>query len=113
LGVQKDLVLEGLGPEKQLHCYRMVQEAMTNIEKHSGAEEAVITMRNGEKEDAKTLLLFVSDDGKGMGKEEPRIGIRGMRERAAFLKGELSFAGGGGDRGLTVRIEIPLEENPL
>ncbi|MDR1893833.1 MAG: histidine kinase, partial [Spirochaetales bacterium] len=36
LGVQKDLVLEGLGPEKQLHCYRMVQEAMTNIEKHSG-----------------------------------------------------------------------------
>ncbi|MDR1931331.1 MAG: sensor histidine kinase [Spirochaetales bacterium] len=113
-GVQKDLVLGGLGPEKQLHCYRMVQEAMTNIEKHAGAREAVITMRNGEKEGAKTLLLFVSDDGKGMEKEDPRIGIRGMRERAAFLKGELSFANGGEgkNRGLTIRIEIPLEENP-
>jgi signal transduction histidine kinase len=99
----------------------MAQEALRNVEKHARAREAVLTARNGDKNGIKTLLIFVSDDGKGLGKtgvssaasrpdkgENSHLGIRAMYERAAILGGGLSFISEEG-RGLTVRIEIPLE----
>jgi signal transduction histidine kinase len=93
-------------PAAQLQIYRIAQEALTNIEKHARAAEAVLTARGGTAEDP-SLLICISDDGAGLSAAPSEgLGIRGMRERAAILGADLSFVGGPGG-GLTVRLEIP------
>jgi signal transduction histidine kinase len=100
----------------QLQCYRIVQEALTNIEKHTSAGEAALTVRNarrvfpGEAEKRNSLLICVSDDGGGFAHNPPQqsLGLRGMYERAALLGAELLFFSEKA-QGLTVRLEIPLK----
>ena len=108
----KDLS-QRLSPKMQLQVYRIVQEALTNIEKHAGAGEVTVTARN---RDGSCLIVCISDDGIGMDidamdskKPDSRdgLGIRGMYQRAAMLGASLSFVGGAGS-GLTVRLELPL-----
>jgi signal transduction histidine kinase len=125
LSVQKDLDLSGLGAEKQLQCYRIVQEALTNAEKHSGAREVAVSARNARPGGGPELLrIWVSDDGRGLpAPEKPPapgrpgvktadgLGLRGMYERAAILGGALELSGEAGG-GLTVRLEIPLGGGP-
>ncbi|MDR0878692.1 MAG: ATP-binding protein [Treponema sp.] len=119
-GISEGLVMEGLTPELQLQCYRIIQEALANIEKHAHAENAFLTLRNGHIGERMSLLVFVSDDGAGMKAatghskafSETRLGIRGMYERIAILNGTLSFDSDPG-HGLTVRIEIPLNCTPI
>jgi signal transduction histidine kinase len=117
-GVQ-ELVLKGLDPQMQLQCYRVVQEALNNIEKHTHSGEAVISARNarrrfpGKAGQQDSILVCVSDDGggfaPGLGAEKKGLGIRGMYERAALMGADLSFINEIG-QGLTVRLEIPLGE---
>ncbi|GHT58993.1 hypothetical protein FACS1894109_14100 [Spirochaetia bacterium] len=114
-----------LNPDMQLQCYRMVQEALTNIEKHAKASEASVTLRiDGNTETPKALLIFVTDDGTGFdpsraqvnsyphsippaSKGTAHMGIRGMYDRMGILGGALSFQTGPGE-GVMVRMEIPL-----
>ncbi|GHV93987.1 hypothetical protein AGMMS50293_03070 [Spirochaetia bacterium] len=110
--IPEGIMVEGLKPEMQLQCFRLVQEALSNIEKHAHAREASLTLRNGQKGEKQTLIIFVSDDGAGMDENrrgKNSLGIRGMYERIAMLGGEISFLSESG-QGLTVRIEIPLGE---
>ena len=72
----------------ELAAFRIVQEAITNVVRHSGARNADIALLYG----ADALTVQVTDDGTG----DPRAaslaegsGIRGMRERAAALRGTL------------------------
>ena len=86
--------------------YRIVQEALTNTMKHAGPgarAQVVVSYRSDE------LRLDASDNGTG----EPAAGgtgngLRGMRERAALLGGEVA-AGPGPDGGYLVRARIPLD----
>lgn len=74
--------LPELGREEELVVYRVAQEALTNVARHSGADHAELRLaaRNG------GLVVIVSDRGRGMdGGGEPGTGIRGMRERAALI----------------------------
>jgi signal transduction histidine kinase len=96
----------------QLQCFRLVQEALTNIEKHAAASEAVVVVR-GEED---TLLICISDDGKGFAPSSPNnpalyaaghFGIRGMYTRTAILGGSLRFESEAGE-GTTVIIRAPL-----
>jgi len=86
--------------------YRIVQEALTNTMKHAGpgACAHVVVSYTGDE-----LRLDASDDGTG---ESPSggagNGLRGMRERAALLGGDIT-AGPGPDGGYVVRARIPLE----
>jgi signal transduction histidine kinase len=114
--IDKDFTPDRLSPQMQLQVYRIVQEALSNIEKHSEAKEVTLTVRN--KED-KALLICVTDDGKGLvqnteNTQSPKsgdgLGIRGMYQRAAILGASLSFVEGAGS-GLTVRLEVPLTVN--
>jgi signal transduction histidine kinase len=114
--IDKDFTPDRLSPQMQLQVYRIVQEALSNIEKHSEAKEVTLTVRN--KED-KALLICVTDDGKGLVQntaitQNPKsgdgLGIRGMYQRAAILGASLSFVEGAGS-GLTVRLEVPLTVN--
>ncbi|GHV88402.1 hypothetical protein AGMMS50267_07670 [Spirochaetia bacterium] len=113
-----------LSPDMQLQCYRLVQEALTNIEKHAKASEASVTLRNDRNTGKAALLIFVTDDGIGFNpsiahansyrhpalsasNETVPMGIRGMYDRMGILGGALSFQTGPGE-GVMVRMEIPL-----
>jgi signal transduction histidine kinase len=111
--IPEHLNLADLAPEKQLHCYRIVQEALTNVEKHSGAAEAVLSVRETRRSfrggaAAKALLVCVSDDGAGYDGPGGRgLGQRSMYERTAILGGTLEFLSEAG-QGLRVRLEFPI-----
>jgi signal transduction histidine kinase len=92
----------------------MVQEALTNIEKHAGSRRVALAVRRLKKACGKAqrsgLLVCVSDDGTGL-PPEPRpssgLGMRSMKEQAAVLGARLDFISESGN-GFMVRIETPL-----
>ena len=97
-----------LGEDVELVVYRVAQEALTNVLRHSGARRC----RLGLAQAGGTLRLEVVDDGVGMpaALSGETIGVEGMRERALLVDGRLSI--GPGPRGGTaVVLEIPLEED--
>ena len=87
-----------------LSAYRIVQEALTNTLKHSGAEHASVRVRYGDP-----LALEVRDDGSGavLSGGPEGSGLIGMRERAAMLGGSVD-AGDAPDGGYVVSARIPL-----
>ncbi len=73
------------GRAVQFAAYRIAQEALTNIVRHSGATRAIVTVeRLGDE-----LLLTVDDDGRGVDGRPEGGGILGMRERASLLGGSV------------------------
>jgi PAS domain S-box-containing protein len=88
--------------------YRAVQESLTNIARHAGAKSAWVVMA---VEDG-TLHVEVEDDGRGIAPEDlakaRSLGLKGMRERIAFLGGTLEIARAprGGTR---LRLRVPLQ----
>ncbi|MBN1771844.1 MAG: PAS domain S-box protein [Deltaproteobacteria bacterium] len=86
---------------------RIVQEALTNVARHAGARNVVISCRPGPT----CHELSIADDGRGTAPEtsaDPRsLGIVGMRERALSFGGELIVESAPG-RGTTVTVRIPL-----
>jgi signal transduction histidine kinase len=97
-----------LNDEKQLQIFRIVQEALTNVEKHAKAKEAIVVLRTSPNGD---IFIGISDDGKGFNTDgEPNeggrhFGIRGMKERAALLGGTLEIKSERGE-GTFVRLKI-------
>lgn len=90
-----------------LCAYRIVQEALTNTLRHSGAEHVEVTLWSGEG----VLEVDVLDDGRGGEPPAPNgdgRGIAGMRERAAMLGGTLE-AGPDPAGGFRVHAQLPLE----
>lgn len=74
---------------RAIHIYRILQEALNNAVRHSGAPEAWVRLRSfGER-----IELEVEDHGKGFEEQRPRagIGLVGMRERAELLGGSVEF----------------------
>jgi PAS domain S-box-containing protein len=81
-----------LTTEVETAIFRIVQEALTNVFRHSEARKVWITLRQSEK----TISIAVRDDGKGIGKrvvelrpDSIGVGIGGMKQRARELGGEL------------------------
>ena len=91
-GINVDLCLDGdlggLPPGLELTCYRIVQEALTNTLKHSGARTAHVTITTVPG----SLRVRVADNGTGTGLDGSGTGqgLIGMRERAAAYGGTLS-----------------------
>jgi signal transduction histidine kinase len=83
-------------------AYRIVQEALTNVARHSGASAARIAVGR----DDRALAIEVSDDGRGAGDAPPGNGLSGMRERARALGGAMS-TGPGEHGGWVVRVRLP------
>jgi signal transduction histidine kinase len=87
--------------------YRMVQEALTNVARHSNAWRVELRVR----ERSGQLLLEIRDDGRGITDEElsnpSSLGLAGIRERAEILGGTTRFKGVPG-RGTIVSILLPL-----
>jgi signal transduction histidine kinase len=95
----------------EIAVYRIVQEALTNVAKHAAASTVSVLLEHRER----SVHVIVEDDGKGFdveavlasGQTEHRLGLHGMRERAALLGGSLTVESGPG-RGTSVFAEIPL-----
>ncbi|MFA3836345.1 sensor histidine kinase [Streptomyces aureus] len=110
-GVEVDLRWSGqrcqLPPDIDLSAYRIVQEALTNVVRHSGAGRCRVTVGFGEDE----LSVEIVDEGNGMRGAGPGVGfgITGMRERVALLHGEFS-AGPRPEGGFRVAARLPLPE---
>jgi two-component system sensor histidine kinase UhpB len=83
--------LEGLGESMNLTLYRLIQEGLTNISKHSKARHAEITLERIEsaERNVSELRLTVADNGCGMepGTRTSRFGLSGMRERVEMAGG--------------------------
>lgn len=77
-----------LGPEKSLAVFRIVQEALTNVARHSGADRVWVVVRSN----SRSFLVTVTDNGKGFAQPaaettKPGFGILSMTERAERLGG--------------------------
>jgi two-component system sensor histidine kinase UhpB len=98
-----DQPLPQLTAETELAVYRIAQESLTNVLRHSGAAHVTISLERG----LDSVVLRVVDDGRGFGGEPAEHGgLRSMRERALLIGGALAIkeAVGGG---VEVRLEVP------
>jgi signal transduction histidine kinase len=89
-----------------IHIYRILQEAMNNVIRHSGATEVWVRLHFG----AETVSLQVEDHGHGMQPDPAKrgIGLVAMRERAELLGGTIEWLPVPGG-GTTVRLKVPRE----
>ncbi len=90
----------------ELAAFRIIQEAITNVVRHSGARHADIRLGYG----TDVLSVEVADDGTGgpdIASLEEGSGIRGMRERAVALGGTLTM-GASPSGGTSVAVTLPL-----
>jgi len=101
-------------PDVALCAYRVLQEALTNVGRHSGARKVGASLAV----DQEDLVLTVQDDGSGFDVSVPPagFGIAGMRERAEFLGGTIDLHASPG-QGTQVVLRVPLatqsaEETP-
>ena len=105
-----------LSDEMEIAIFRMVQECLTNIHRHSGSASATIRLirENGQ------VLVEVQDAGKGIPAEKnlalrtsgpTGVGFRGMRERLRQLGGSLRIESN--QTGTSVIASVPLQESPL
>jgi PAS domain S-box-containing protein len=111
VGLELPTRLGRMTPEVELTLFRVVQEALTNIQRHSGSQQAKIRIHR-----SSDITLEISDHGRGAslsalrGKEEAPfelgVGIRSMRERVRLIGGQLHIDST--SHGTTVRVTIPL-----
>jgi signal transduction histidine kinase len=98
----------------EIHIYRILQEGLNNVVKHSGATEATAVV----KKEGNCLLMIVRDNGHGFasgtrhGMELPQagLGLSGISERARILHGKVAFDSDPG-QGFRLTVEIPLPGN--
>lgn len=110
LGIRHEVALaeqEVLDDQQAIGCYRIVQEACTNVIRHAQASE--FSVRGRRVPDAE-YEITVQDNGRGMPSGQPRrgtLGLVGMQERALLLGGTLDFADApGGGTLLTLRLPL-------
>ncbi len=94
--------LPALTGEAELVLYRVAQEALTNAARHARADSVALSLtRVGDR-----VVLEVADDGHGFDATRDGAGLRGMRERASLVAGDLSVTSS--PRGTTVRLAVPV-----
>ncbi|MCK5135699.1 MAG: PAS domain S-box protein [Bacteroidales bacterium] len=110
-GIRCDLELKTgelmIDPERTTAIYRILQESLTNVARHSSASEVKISLLQRKRQ----LFMQISDNGKGLPAnriEHPKsFGLMGIRERVTIFGGSAVFAGEKG-KGTTVKVTIPL-----
>jgi PAS domain S-box-containing protein len=102
---KEELLLE---KDKSTAIFRIFQEALTNIARHSQATKAQISLLNHQS----NIYLEIQDNGKGISQDQIKafksLGIHGMEERAMVFGGQVYIEGTAG-KGTTVEVEIPID----
>jgi signal transduction histidine kinase len=102
--VESEDVPEDMPDEYKICIYRIVQEALNNAVRHSGARNAKVTVEHS----AKSVVVRVSDDGHGFDPGRVRgLGILGMQERVHRLGGTFTLESAPG-QSVTLIAELPL-----
>jgi PAS domain S-box-containing protein len=96
-----------LAPETELHVYRIVQGALTNVARHAGARRLTVRVARRRQH----LVVTIRDDGRGFSPARARahdtLGLVAMRERAELSGAELTIRAAPG-RGTELRLTVPL-----
>jgi signal transduction histidine kinase len=102
-----------LPQQMEITIFRLIQECLTNIHRHSGSKTALIRLTR----DQQSVHLEISDQGKGFiphavanDRSRPGVGILGMKERVRRFGGALEFLSG--SDGTTVQAKFPLGTQP-
>ncbi|MCW5958548.1 MAG: hypothetical protein KIS76_00180 [Pyrinomonadaceae bacterium] len=103
-----DSIDDLIAKDEEINIYRIVQEALNNIIKHSNAENALVEI----KRQKKRISIIIKDNGKGFdtAKIKPDkggLGLVGLRERTQLLGGEILIDSKFG-KGTTIEVFIPL-----
>ncbi len=106
---------ERLNPDVEVGVFRIVQEALTNVARHSGARSVNVLMHRHPD----SLRVLVEDDGCGFEPERPTVteggrrglGLTALRERAQLLGGTLTLESSPGN-GTMIGLSIPLSSGP-
>lgn len=96
-----------LGPTATVEVYRIVQEALANAARHSGASQAEVALSRT----VDRLIVTITDEGVGfvrVDQDEPGIGLAGMEERAELLGGWLRIISRPGI-GTRVELSVPID----
>ncbi len=101
-----------LQDDVEVAIFRIVQEALTNIHRHSGGKSATIRLAHN----SSTISLEIQDDGRGINKEilagiqsqRSGVGITGMRERVRYLGGNLKIQSD--SNGTKISVTLPISE---
>lgn len=96
-----------LHPADEHALFRVAQEGLTNIGRHAAARRATLTLDCRKDE----TILELADDGRGMGKASFGVGLTGMHERIARLRGSLEV-GPSALGGVAVRAVLPTRARP-
>jgi signal transduction histidine kinase len=95
--------LGALPADLEVALYRVVQEALTNVARHSEARHVEVRIERGNG----AVTVSVQDDGRGLvGSPAPHLGLMGIRERVTELGGSLSVDGSSGS-GFRLEASIP------
>lgn len=106
VAVQVELAGRTLPPAVESTCYRVVQEGLTNVIRHAAAGLVTVRLQTADGR----VMLEVRDDGQGLPPEVHHgagRGLRGIRERATLLGGELEVESEPG-AGTALRMTLPL-----
>jgi signal transduction histidine kinase len=108
----QDSLLPDLPSHIQISIYRVIQEALTNIVKHSGASWVQVRLKN----DPENILVYVTDNGRGFSNQHSNqpdiskgLGLIGIQERMEALGGSFEIVSQGGV-GTQLVASIPLQE---
>jgi PAS domain S-box-containing protein len=108
--------LQPLSRDCELSIFRIVQEALTNIHRHSGSATALVRLKTG----VERMILEISDQGHGMDDSVQQnfvqgkgsgVGLRGMRERVRQIGGSLEITSN--LNGTSVIATLPLRQQPV
>ena len=115
-----ELLIEGddaalaLRPDAEVQLIRIIQEALSNVRKHAGAQKAYV--RLGVEQDV--TVLIIEDDGKGFSSDRsslrggPQFGLQTMRERAEALGGSFMIDTAPG-RGTRIVVRLPRDQKDM
>ena len=114
--VEAPAEFQRLSPEFELMMFRLVQECLTNIHRHSGSRSAVIRIA----QDGEHISLEVQDAGKGISAEKLLqiqsqgcgVGVRGMRERVRQFGGQMDIESNGSGTKVSFRFPFPRIATP-
>jgi two-component system sensor histidine kinase UhpB len=103
---RSDLKDGRLGDQAETHLFRIAQEALTNVARHSGASEATLQLlaQNGR------VILRIDDNGRGFNATQPGkglgLGLAGMKTRARGCGGSLEVKSADG-KGVSIEVTCP------
>jgi signal transduction histidine kinase len=101
----------GISSEIETTLYRIIQEALNNVAKHSGATRVALVLRRTEEQ----VQAIIEDDGRGFdargtsqsGNGSGRLGLLGIQERLGIVGGDFKVESTP-DRGATLLVRIPI-----